>query len=258
MFFDPPGTRNDLLVDCGREQSVDSVVKPFLRSQGVDRLGGFLVTHGETRVMGGAQTVREVFRIDHIYASVAPSRSPDYRSFIDSCSAVTNLLTRVKGDDPIGSWVIRSPNAALHFTQADDNAVAMLGNIRGVRVLALSELGLAGQKALAEQNPEPRADIVISGIPARGEPLSDRLLDVVQPRLIIITDSEIPAQQRAKKSVIARLAKRNIPVIYTQSAGAVTLEFKSGHWSMRTMKRADVPIERSGENHQPLNDAGDE
>lgn len=239
IFFDPPGSGNDLLIDCGRERSVDSVVTPFLRAQGVNRLGGFLVTHGETRVMGGAEALRDTFRISHIYASAASSRSPDYRRFIDSCGAASNLLTRVKRDDRIGSWLVLGPDSAPHFSQAGDNTVTLLGQINGVRVLLLSELGAAGQKALLEQGSAARADIVIAGVAGRGQqPLSDQLLDVIQPRLIIITDSEFPVQQRAPKALQARLAKRNIPVIYTRVTRAVTLQFKSGKWDARTMRLA--------------------
>ena len=158
------------------------------------------MTHGEIRVMGGAQTVRQVFRIDHIYASVAPSRSPDYRSFFDSCSAATNLLTGVKGDDPIGSWVIRSPSAALHFTQADDNAVAMMETIVGAGRWPSLNGGWPVKRPWLSRNQSPEPTFSFPHSQTRGEPLSDRLLDVVQPRLIIITDSEFPAQQRAKQA----------------------------------------------------------
>jgi competence protein ComEC len=236
VFFDAPGARNDLLIDCGRENAVNNIIKPFLRAQGVNRLGGFLVTHGEARVMAGAETLRRNIPIEHIYASTAASRSPDYRAFVESCNARPGGLTRVKREDHLGPWTVLHPDAAARFTQADDNAVVMLGQAAGVRVLTLSELGSEGQAALIAKDPELRAEIIIAGVPTRGEPVREPLLDLVQPRLIILTDSESPAQQRATSRLKARLAKRHVPVIYTRYAGAVTLEFKSGHWSVRTME----------------------
>jgi len=63
-----------------------------------------------------------------------------------------------------------------------------------------------------------RADIVIAGLPTEGEPLSDALLDAIQPKIIIIADSEFPATRRAPAALLERLAQRNIPVICTRKS----------------------------------------
>jgi competence protein ComEC len=113
--------------------------------------------------------------------------------------------------------------------------LVLRGNFHGTRVLLLSDLGRAGQDALLERAPELRADIVVAGLPHQGEPLSDALLDAIQPRVIIITDSEFPATERASPQLRERLAARNIPVIYTRTAGAVKISIKPGQWELKTM-----------------------
>jgi beta-lactamase superfamily II metal-dependent hydrolase len=82
-----------------------------------------------------------------------------------------------------------------------------------------------------------RADIVVSGIPQSTEPLADALIDLIQPRLIVITDAEYPATARASKKLRQRLARRNIPVLYTRETGAVTVRFQSHGWQIKTMNR---------------------
>jgi beta-lactamase superfamily II metal-dependent hydrolase len=79
------------------------------------------------------------------------------------------------------------------------------------------------------------ADIVITGLPAASEAMGEELLEAVQPRVIIVADSEFPASARASPRLRARLAQRGIPVLYTRSEGAVTLEFSRGRWELRTM-----------------------
>ena len=79
------------------------------------------------------------------------------------------------------------------------------------------------------------ADVVVSGLPAHTEPLAEALLDVVQPRLIVITDSEYPAPQRASPKLRERLAQRSCPVLYTRETGAVTLTTQPGRWEVTTM-----------------------
>jgi beta-lactamase superfamily II metal-dependent hydrolase len=83
--------------------------------------------------------------------------------------------------------------------------------------------------------PDSRADIVVTGLPTASEALNDALLDALQPRLIIVADSEFPASERASAKLRDRLAQRNVPVVYTRQAGAATLEFRRQQWELRTM-----------------------
>ncbi len=144
-------------------------------------------------------------------------------------------LRTISRNDQLGPWTLLHPDPEDHFAQADDNAVVLAGNFFGTRVLLLSDLGRPGQNALLERAPDLKADIVVTGIPSGSEPLGDALLATIQPRVIIVADSEFPAGARASEKLRERLAKQNIPVIYTRSAGAVTLELRKNEWELRTM-----------------------
>jgi len=65
--------------------------------------------------------------------------------------------------------------------------------------------------------------------------LSDALLDRIQPRLVIVTDSQYPASARASEKLHERLEKRNLPVLYTRSCGSVMIDFTPIEWTLRTM-----------------------
>jgi beta-lactamase superfamily II metal-dependent hydrolase len=113
--------------------------------------------------------------------------------------------------------------------------VVLRGELEGVRVLLLSDLGKPGQNALMERGADLAADIVLSGVPTQSEPLAGALLDAAQPQLIIITDSEYPATQRASRRLRDRLEAREVPVLLTRETGAVTLSMRGGRWEVRTM-----------------------
>ena len=98
-----------------------------------------------------------------------------------------------------------------------------------------SDLGRPGQNAVLERWPELRADIVVTGLPAQNEALSDAFLDRVQPRIVIVADSEYPVWERASQKFCQRLAKRKTPVLYTRSGGAAVIELRGKHWEIRTM-----------------------
>jgi beta-lactamase superfamily II metal-dependent hydrolase len=76
---------------------------------------------------------------------------------------------------------------------------------------------------------------VIAGVPDGSEPLCDALLDAIQPKVIVIADSEFPATRRAGRELKNRLAGKNIPVIYTRTSGAVTAVTDKSGWKLRTM-----------------------
>jgi len=72
-------------------------------------------------------------------------------------------------------------------------------------------------------------------LPNEGEPLSDALLDAVQPKVIVMADSEFPANRRADRALKERLERLKLPVIYTRESGAVKIVTDKSGWKLQTM-----------------------
>ena len=146
----------------------------------------------------------------------------------------------------------RDPDSPWHSWAKEQIADAIGGDgaaiIGGQRVLLLSGLGRPGQDALLQRTPDLRADIVVTGLPVQREALSDALHDAIQPRVIIVADSEFPAAERANPKLRERLTRRKVPVIYTRSTGTATVEWRKGNWEVRTMSG----IRMDGQNPVPL------
>jgi competence protein ComEC len=235
IHVDAPGRANDLLIDCGNESAAHFVVKPFLRGQGVNRLPQLLLTHGDLRHIGGATNLVETFAARKVLISGARFRSSAYARTIETLGSPRGRLRTVNRGDHFGNWTVLHPGPKDRFPEADDNAIVLRGEFHGVRVLLCSDLGRPGQGALLGHEHDLRADVVVCGIPARGEPLGGALLDAVQPRVIIVSASEVPAQERAPKELRERLERRGIPVFYTSDDGAVTITLRSKGWAVRAM-----------------------
>jgi len=235
IYSHTPGAGSDLLIDCGTSNSVQFLTKPFLRGQGVNHLPNLLLSHGDLHHIGGAQLVDALFSVEHVCISPIRFRSPAYRKVIKEFGNPPEKLRTISRGDRLGSWTVLHPEASDHFSQADDSALVLAGAFSGTRVLLLSDLGRPGQNALLERIPDLRAEIVVTGLPVRNEALGDALLDAIQPRVIVVADSEFPVSERATAKLCSRLAQRKIPVIYTRSAGAATIEFQKHGWVLRTM-----------------------
>jgi competence protein ComEC len=235
IYHDTQGSRNDLLVDTGPTNCVQFTLKPFLRAQGVNRLPRLVLTHGDVHHVGGAIPLVEVFTAGQVCASPARPRSPAYRKSLDFFNQNPGLVQVISRTNQLGDWTVLHPDAADHFPRADDNAIVLAAAFNRTRILLLSDLGRAGQDALLERVPDLQADIVVTGLPSVGEPLCDTLLDAIQPKVIIVADSEFPASERARPELRERLESRKVPVIYTRFQGATTIELRAKKWEVRTM-----------------------
>ncbi len=238
IYCDAPSSKDDLLVDCGDESAAEFIVKPFLRAQGVNRLNRLLLTHGDLRHIGGADFINKEFSAREIVTSSLRFRSPIYRKIFQELECASGRWRRVNPTDEFGSWKILHPQSTDNFPQADDNSLVLLGAFYGTRILLLSDLGRPGQNALLDRTSDLRADIVIAGLPVEGEPLCDALFDAVQPRLVIVADSEFPATARASAKLRERLEQKGIPVVYTRDSGAVIVRLRKSEWAMTVMNRS--------------------
>ena len=235
IFVRAPAMGDDLLIDPGNTNSVQLTTKRYLRAQGVNVLRQMVLTHGDVRHVGGATLVADLFGVKQVCASRARFRSAVYRRAINRFNEGPCVLRTVCLNDRIGCWQVLHPDRDATFPQADDSAMVLKGNFKGTRVLLLSDLGARGQKALMDRAVDLRADIVVTGLPSGGEALGDPLLEAIQPRLIIVADSDYPSWERAPPKLHQRLAAKKIPVLYTQTAGATTINFSRGCWKICLM-----------------------
>ena len=225
IFIDRPGHKNDLLIDCGNNHSAELILKPFLHAQGVNKISSVLLTHGVLRHVGGYETIKTNFYVEHTFTSPIPSKSPAYRAIIAELKSKPEQWRTVSAGGHVQDWAVLHPQDFDEFAQADDKAVVLRGNVFGKSILLLAELGRPGQNALMEREETLRTDIVVTGIPAQKEPLCDALLEYVQPNTIIVTDSEFPATKRAPPKLRERLGAQNARVIFGHDSGAITLIF---------------------------------
>ena len=125
--------------------------------------------------IGGAQAVDALFPARAIWASPVRFRSAPYRRALQEFNRTPGKLHTVSRGDRLGAWTILHPEAGDRFPQADDNALVLIGELPGVRVLLLSALGRPGQNALLERRHDLRADIVVTGLPVATEAIGEDL-----------------------------------------------------------------------------------
>jgi len=235
VFVDAAGRNNDWLVNCGNENAVKFTLKPFLRAQGVNTIPRLILTEGGVRNIGGVQALDKLFGVHKLITSPVHFHSIAYRDAVAEFEKSPARHEIIQRGDNVGVWQALYPGATNNFSKADDNALVLRGNFSGAKILLLSDLGRDGQSALLERTNDLCADVVIAGLPTEGEPLCSALIDAVQPKVIVIADSEFPATRRAGRSLKDRLEQTKIPVIYTRCSGAVKIIAGKNGWHLQTI-----------------------
>jgi competence protein ComEC len=226
--------QGEWLIDTGNRETAERLMKPFLRSRGVDRLSGIVLTHGDSLHVGGAARLAQDFSPKEVLTTCVPQRSTVYRKVLKELSDSGRPVRLLKRGDRVGPWRVLHPGLADRFSRGDDSALVLLGDFGGARLLVLSDLGYEGQKALLEHTGDLRADVIVAGLPSLGEPLGEALLDDVCPKTIVLCDTDSPFNGSADASLRARLHGRGIPVHSTQSSGVVSLSVREGDWCVST------------------------
>ena len=235
VHIDAPGRSADLLVDCGSTNSYEFLLRPYLKAAGVNSLARLALTHGDIRHVGAAPELAWQFPVARIFTSALRFRSPFYRKFQSELSTRPGGGNTVNDGDEVAGWQVLHPRASDKFTQADDGALVLRRTIGTTRFLLLSDLGREGQRLLLDRHTNLLADVVVIGLPAKGEPLNSDLLAAIQPKLIIVADADSPASERAPKALLERLGAGGTLVISTRRRGAAVFECVEGECSLTTM-----------------------
>jgi competence protein ComEC len=242
VFVDQPGSDYDLLVDCGDEATARSQVKPFLKSQGINRLSALLLTQGDVQHVGGAQLISREFRVRQILTSPLRFRSPAYREILAQLEQTPQRWHRVQRGDQTGPWTVLHPAPEDKFPQAADSALVLRASFFGTRVLLISKLGRLGQRKLLERETNLGADILIGAATPATEALSDAFLEAVRPRVLILGGAQFALSDRQNRELRQRLARVKIPVLFTSEIGAAILIVQQGGWFVQTTDGQPVPL----------------
>jgi competence protein ComEC len=203
------------MIDCSSEFDFEHLVRPFLRAQGVNRVPGLVLSHGDVHHIGAFAEFAAEFSPAAIFAGPHSSRSPADRRARARFGSDHSLWRTVGRADSLAGWEVLHPLRERKFARADDNALVMRTSIAGWRILCLSDLGREGARTLTRGGGNLAADILIAGSPA-GSRVSEDLLSLIGPKLIVFDRA---AFDRAEPPAASA------PILMPEKHGAISLEF---------------------------------
>ena len=236
----------DWLLDAGGIRDYDRSVRPYLRSKGVNRLDGLILTHGDAGHIGGASGVLLDFHPREVIDTSAPDRSTIHHRFkAEIAKGGTAVRFCAAGDEVrLSSEVtgrILFPPRDFEGETADDQALVIQLLVAGQpRVLFMSDSGIATEQFVLKEHPDLRTNIVIKGQHRSGNSGSPAFFEVVQPKAVIATSRDFPESERIKDEWVEDLRGRGIKLFRQDETGAVQIRIFRDRWEARTYVTSEI------------------
>ncbi len=230
--------RQNWLIDAGTAHDADTIVGPFLRFRGVNRLSTAVLTHGDADHLGGFTNLLPRVPIDRALDSPLRDRSPTRAALIQSLRSHHITIETVKAGDRIpldpGSFVeILYPFAATDRSLSDDKCLVLRLTVGRFRVLFLADSGWPTELSLIEYSPDLLAcNLLVKGNHRSGYSGSTEFLTAAAPSAIIVTSTDFPPNESPPSDFVTSAAHLNIPVFRQDRTGAVTIRVTSDSFTL--------------------------
>jgi competence protein ComEC len=226
------------MVDCGPAREHDRTILPFLRSRGVSRLDGLILTHGDAAHIGGAAALESSCRPRAVYESAIDDRSPVRRRLRETLAAAGDPMAPLARGDrlPVAdgvSWHVVFPPPGIRSEYADDKALVLRLEAHGHRILMLSDAGPSTISWLLEHaRGDLACDVLVVGAHHSGVAMAAALLDAAAPRTLVATAAAFPSSEQLPEETTRAAAQRGIALHRQDRTGAVTIRLPPGNLSL--------------------------
>jgi competence protein ComEC len=228
-------TENHWLVyDTGAKFSAESdmgrsVVLPFLRRQGADKIDSLIISHGDNDHIGGALSLIQGMPTEQVLTSV-PQQLSDYSPLM--CETGQSWTW-----DEV-TFTLLSPQHP--FVSDNDNSCVLKIESEQGAVLLTSDIETAAESWLVETyGNNLKANVLIS--PHHGSKTSStyKFLQAVQPVYVLIPAGYRNQFGHPHQEVLDRYEKIKTQWLNTADSGAISLGVKDGLWQVQSLRETE-------------------
>ncbi len=217
------------LVDCGNSSTYYRIVKPFLESRGVNRLDGFILTHGAANSIGAAQDVIDDFAPGDIFESSLTDRSSTRRTFHTALEKAGRPKTLLEAGDQlqlgpqVTCTVLFPPSGFEGRTAADKSLVLRIAD-GSARVLLMSDSAFTGEHWLLDNSHDLRASVIVIDGQSPDLAGTDAFIGAVHPAAVIRGEPAFIAPTGQDRHWAGGLYNQGVTPFLQSATGAVTID----------------------------------
>ena len=210
------------LIDTGTEESFPALYET-LKSEGVTRLTGVIVTHTHDDHAGGlAQLLESDIAVENLYASGYYNKKKESKHPAVKAAKGTDLevVFLFAGDTlPLdGARLTVVGPLEKNDDKENNNSLVLLAEGGGGTILLTGDMEMPEEASLMKAGALSRVDVLKVGNHGEGDATSNALIDVLRPSLAVISTNTQDEPDTPDPRVLRLFASWNIPVLVTQDA----------------------------------------
>ncbi|MGD0961162.1 MAG: DNA internalization-related competence protein ComEC/Rec2 [Methylomonas sp.] len=206
----------------------DSVIIPFLKRRGIERIDALVVSHGDNDHSGGASTLKAEMPITDTLSSVAEWAEGQNKRY---CRAGQSWIW-----EQVAFTVLAPPDSA--FSKENDNSCVLKIQTGNQSVLLTGDIETAAEDWLV-QNYGGQLYSTLLIAPHHGSKTSSSVefLQQVRPDLILIPAGYLNRFHLPHQAVLGRYRQLALPWLNTAEQGAITVRMEGNGMQVGTERR---------------------
>ncbi|HYF34926.1 MAG TPA: ComEC/Rec2 family competence protein [Prosthecobacter sp.] len=223
------------LLDCGNANEWRWVMQPYLRSEGINRLHGLILSHGDASHVGAAPRVLKTMHVEQLHTSrTEPWKFDPPFSSLRQLSLITPPDGEVWRRHNIGEQLLLGEGVTatvLHprtedlYEKADDRGLVLMLQVGGIQILWLGDAGFMTEKKLLERASPLRCDLLIRNQHSADVSGLPELLLAARPQAVISSNDAWLAEERMPERLRVFCAQEGMTLFDMGTCGSVGISF---------------------------------
>lgn len=224
------------MIDPGGERTWKRQVLPTLRSRGINRLDGIILSHGDIGHIGAAVDAMSQLRPGVVFEPEARIRSTAYPLLRDLAEKRNIPVVPLRSGQRVSlseipggkDWRLQilAPSPGNDERLADDRTLVILAETGGSRLLFTFDAGFRTERYLLQSGLDVSAEIWIRGQNVESPSGNPEFVEAINPQIVISSHSEFPASQRIPEALRRYLENRETKLFTLDETGVITLSFR--------------------------------
>ena len=222
------------LIDTGAKKESETLLS-VLRSEGISRLTGVIITHTDSDHVGGLKALAESeIEIENIYTSrYYVLKKEDGKHPVEKALKKTDYtFGYLAGGDELpldgGKLTVLGP-VEMNEEAENCNSLVLLAEGGGGSILLTGDMEFPEEDSLLKARLIPQVDVIKIGNHGEGDATSTQLIVTAAPSLAVISTNSDDEPDTPDPRVLQLLRQQNIRVLLTQdSVQGVLVTLKGG------------------------------
>jgi len=205
----------------------EDIVVPYLKSVGITVIDKLIVTHDDADHMGGGLAILQHIRVKEIVIPETLKEEFIKTDFLQYALQEELHITAMQAGD---GWKVGGNQFyVLHphekMSDSNENSLVLLAEINELKWLFTGDIGEEGERALLEQYPNLKADVLKAGHHGSKTSSSPYFLDQIDAKVVVVSAGYNNRFGHPHPEVLSAYSERNMRIFRTDEQGAITYSY---------------------------------